>query len=109
MISQFGMVPLMEQVKHDRPGAKIEGHALTDGQRGMTCQGSPQPPFLDAGHADRGPWQCPPLNLCIRPKKPIRQDRGKPVHMQDVVDLGLGGNGHVRYIATGERKHTFRP
>ena len=54
-----------------------------------------QPPLLDIVHANRGSDRLALSNLRIAKKAAVRDDGRQSVHVNDVVDLRIGGCGHV--------------
>jgi hypothetical protein len=76
MIRKLGVVTLIDQVEHDRAGAKVERHARAHVQTGMAIQGQLMDTALfDLVHPNRGSGQGALHDLGIAPQATIRDNR----------------------------------
>jgi hypothetical protein len=96
LVGELG-VPAMDEEEHHRARTEIERHALTYIEVGMAGERQlVHPPRLDVVHADDRAVGRALGHHRVGKQEAFRRDRRQLVHVDNVIELGVGGGRHRR-------------
>ena len=91
---KLGMIAHRDHVEHDGSWTEVEGHAVAYMQTPVAAQSIPKSALLDVADSDSCSGSLSPCHFRIGPQIAVRDNRGQPVGVDDVVYLRLSWNKH---------------
>ena len=92
-VRQLGVVGTMYHIEHDRSRTEIERNIIAHHRPGVAGRRKLKPTIFDRAHADHGskPLGLPDSGIT---EDTLLRDRGQPVDVYDMIDLGVRRDDH---------------